>query len=232
MSEAEPLERLRLSVPSAEAEAVTAAREAEEAQQLVATLEARVVDGDDMVTAQEIEQARSLGRFARLRATAAQRCAERARVAARLERLEVVAERMRDHGGGADAARYLELLATIEDAAAALLEFTVERDVLIGSWRAVMHREGVPVRSGSHPLPVAEHGRVGWSNTSGHAVFVDDRAITPINPAELLAAAVQRAARRTGTLLERNGAPLTGQASSWADNLARNVERSCGHASS
>ncbi|MEU3277295.1 hypothetical protein [Streptomyces antibioticus] len=55
-----------------------AEQEAAEAEQLLAALEERVRDGDEHVTAQQLADARELGRFATLRAEAARRKAERA----------------------------------------------------------------------------------------------------------------------------------------------------------
>ncbi|MFD8695621.1 hypothetical protein [Kitasatospora purpeofusca] len=62
---------------------ITAAgdQEAAEAEQLLAALEDRVRDGDDTVTAEQVEEARGLRRFAQLRREAAQRKAESARKA-------------------------------------------------------------------------------------------------------------------------------------------------------
>ncbi|MER6361554.1 hypothetical protein [Kitasatospora sp. NPDC001527] len=59
----------------------TADQEVTEAEQLLAALEDRVRDGDDTVTAEQVEEARGLRRFAQLRREAAQRKAEKARLA-------------------------------------------------------------------------------------------------------------------------------------------------------
>ncbi|MFI6471503.1 hypothetical protein ACIBL5_14815 [Streptomyces sp. NPDC050516] len=59
-----------------------AEQEASEAEQLLAALEERVRDGDDAVTPTQLADARELGRFAKLRAEAARRKAERTAQAA------------------------------------------------------------------------------------------------------------------------------------------------------
>lgn len=65
--------------PEAGAEIVgQAEQEATEAEQLLAALEERARDGDEHVTAQQLTDARELGRFATLRAEAARRKADRA----------------------------------------------------------------------------------------------------------------------------------------------------------
>ncbi|MFD8610536.1 hypothetical protein [Streptomyces sp. NPDC059631] len=64
--------------PAAGAAIEQAEQEASEAEQLLAALEERVRDGDEDVTAQQLADARELGRFAKLRAEAARRKADRA----------------------------------------------------------------------------------------------------------------------------------------------------------
>lgn len=70
-----------------------AEQEAAEAEQLLAALEERVRDGDQQITAQQLTDARELGRFATLRAEAARRKAERAATkAAEQERTRIIAD--------------------------------------------------------------------------------------------------------------------------------------------
>ncbi len=69
------------TVDELERTAQDAAAEAAEAEQLVATLEERVLDGDDDVQPEQIEAQRSLSRFAGLRAEAAHRKVQRAQAA-------------------------------------------------------------------------------------------------------------------------------------------------------
>jgi hypothetical protein len=66
-------------VDDLDAQVTAAESEAEAADGLVEALEERVRDGDLDVTPEQIESQRSLSRFARLRATAARRKAEKAR---------------------------------------------------------------------------------------------------------------------------------------------------------
>ncbi|MDT0382400.1 hypothetical protein RM572_26935 [Streptomyces sp. DSM 42041] len=76
-----------------QADEVTAAeQEAREADDLLAALEERVRDGDDKITPQQLTEQRELGRFARLRAEAARRKADRAAAkAAEKHRAEQIA---------------------------------------------------------------------------------------------------------------------------------------------
>ncbi|WP_411146990.1 hypothetical protein [Streptomyces sp. x-80] len=64
--------------PEAAPATVQAEQEATEAEQLLTALEERVRDGDEHVTAQQLANARELGRFAKLRAEAARRKADHA----------------------------------------------------------------------------------------------------------------------------------------------------------
>ncbi|MFE3635816.1 hypothetical protein [Streptomyces sp. NPDC059168] len=64
--------------PEAAPAVAQAEQEASEAEQLLAALEERVRDGDKNVTAQQLADARELGRFATLRAEAARRKADSA----------------------------------------------------------------------------------------------------------------------------------------------------------
>ncbi|MGY3202667.1 hypothetical protein [Streptomyces sp. TE5632] len=71
-------------------EVVHAEAEAREADDLLAALEERVRDGDDKVTPQQLTEQRELGRFARLRAEAARRKAERTAAAAKEKRRQTL----------------------------------------------------------------------------------------------------------------------------------------------
>ncbi|WP_127353902.1 hypothetical protein [Actinacidiphila soli] len=83
------------TVPNTDAppEVTQAEAEAREADNLLAALEERVRDGDSKVTPQQLAEQRELGRFAKLRAEAARRKAERAAAdAAETERARVIAQ--------------------------------------------------------------------------------------------------------------------------------------------
>jgi hypothetical protein len=166
-----------------------AEREAREAVALVDALEQRVVNGDETVTHDEIEQARSLGRFAKLRAQATARKAEQTRAAARLATLERLAEQMRARHS--DAGHIIDLMLQMEAATAALIELCGQRNTDFTEWIRAMVAQGVP-QDGIG----AEHGRVGWRQDG--TVVVDGRELRPAQPAQFITAALRRAARQTG----------------------------------
>jgi hypothetical protein len=96
-----------------------AAAEAAEAEQLVATLEERVLDGDDDVQPEQIEAQRNLSRFARLRAEGARRKVERAeqaRQSALIEELDAAVRTACKPGGRLSHRREVDALAQFRTA--------------------------------------------------------------------------------------------------------------------
>lgn len=132
----------------------TAEDEATEAAALVATLEERVKDGDESVTPAELESARQLKGFAKLRQEAAARKAKKAREA---ERQRLLGE-LRTEIEAASPTSRAELAELFKTAEAAVLAFVAacgERNATVSSWQHRMIALGVPTLT--TPQPPAEH---------------------------------------------------------------------------
>ncbi|MDH2393355.1 hypothetical protein QCN29_32245 [Streptomyces sp. HNM0663] len=136
-----------------------AEQEAAEAEQLLAALEERVRDGDEHVTAQQLADARELGRFAKLRAEAARRKAERAAAKEaerqRADRLAQAAA-MAAPGGPLDADTLAATYATARDAVRAFVTASEAYNAAIGEAARLLAAADVPDSSGGeHPAPGA-----------------------------------------------------------------------------
>lgn len=146
----------------------TAQDEATEAAALAAALEERVKDGDESVTPAELENARQLKGFAKLRQEAAARKAERAREA---ERQRLLAE-LRTEIESASPTSRAELAKLLKVAEGAVLAFVAacnERNTTVQSWQHRMIALGVPTLNA--PQPPAEHQHMAHA---GDVLFVGE----------------------------------------------------------
>ncbi|MEU7166676.1 hypothetical protein AB0A70_18870 [Streptomyces morookaense] len=136
-----------------------AEQEAAEAEQLLAALEERVREGDEQVTAQQLSGARELGTFARLRAEAARRKADRAaQAAAEQQRTDRLAEAaaMTAPGGPLDAAVLAAAYATARDAVRAFVTASEGYNAAIEQAGRLLAAAGVPDSTHGHaPEPGA-----------------------------------------------------------------------------
>ncbi|MBF6047733.1 hypothetical protein GO001_21220 [Streptomyces sp. NRRL B-1677] len=134
-----------------------AEQEAAEAEQLLAALEERVRDGDEQVTAQQLADARELGTFARLRAEAARRKADRAaQAAAEQQRAAHLAEAaaMAASGGPLDDAALAAAYATARAAVRAFVTASEAYNAAIEQASRLLAAAGVPDSThGHHPEP-------------------------------------------------------------------------------
>ncbi|MFG2671162.1 hypothetical protein [Streptomyces sp. NPDC048445] len=136
-----------------------AAAEATEADALLAALEERVRDGDDTVTPDQLTSTRELGRFAKLRAEAARRKADRAAAAAaETERAGIVAQAAalvsEDGDPGKVAAAYAAARAAVEQ----LLTVTATHDDAVREAAALLRTVGAPAMH--RYVPVQHDGYV------------------------------------------------------------------------
>jgi hypothetical protein len=161
-----------------------AEQEAQEAAALVTALEERVRDGDDAVTPEEVASARELGRFARLRAEAAQRKADRAKQAARLTACAELRAEI-ETAATDTGARFVELLRAAEAAVLAFVTEVDERNTQLKTWRQRMHDLAVPEHR-SPLTPPVEHGHLGWDNTASE-ITAGRRRLRPHDPDRSLA---------------------------------------------
>lgn len=142
-----------------------AEQEAREAAELVATLEEKVRDGDEAVTFEEVEKARGLLSFVRLRQEAARRKAAKAQEAARLAACEALHAEIQDHAKseGAELAKQLK---GIVDAMRAFSDAVEARNNRVQEYRTRAVELGIPEHTNPTPPPAA-HGRVGLTANGG-----------------------------------------------------------------
>ncbi|MGW3656480.1 hypothetical protein ACWD6R_12630 [Streptomyces sp. NPDC005151] len=120
-----------------------AATEAAEADALLAALEERVRDGDDTVTPDQLASTRELGTFAKLRAEAARRKADRtAAAAAERERAATVAQAVALVAKQGDAAKVAAAYDTARAAVAELVAVTATHDDAIREASALLRKAG------------------------------------------------------------------------------------------
>lgn len=176
-----------------------AEQEAAEADALVAALEERVRDGDDTVTPQQITEQRELGRFAKLRAEAARRKAERAAQAAAEK------EREEKHGqalallntGPASVDRLAAAYAAAQEAIEAFLATSDAFDDAVNQAARLLRDAGAPRTRGNPEEmagPVASPTTPRWDVT-----FYDEGAVV-LGPNDLRSAG--GAAARLAVLLD------------------------------
>lgn len=197
----DPIEAVRTR---ADADVTAAEQEAAEALSLAGTLEERVREGDESVTPEEIAGARELGRFARLRADATRRKAEKTKAAARLAACEDLRAEVEEYVTGAGA-EFAELLKTAEDAVAAFVTAVDDRNDRIRGWHLRMQALGVP----EHLAPIAppaEHGRLGYR---GAAVIAGMRHMERTSPEGWVSQMLTHLLHRFDSL-HRIEAPLRG----------------------
>ncbi|MFJ7587161.1 hypothetical protein ACIQZO_07140 [Streptomyces sp. NPDC097617] len=136
-----------------------AQQEATEAEQLLAALEERVREGDEQVTADQLAGARELGRFAKLRAEAARRKADRAAAdAAERQRVDRLAQAaaMTAPGGPLDTGALAATYATARDAVRAFITASETYNAAIADAARLLVAAGVPDSStGQYPEPGA-----------------------------------------------------------------------------
>jgi hypothetical protein len=181
----------------------TAEDEAREAAALAQALEERVKDGDEDISPAELENARQLGGFARLRTEAAQRKAERAREAERQRQLAALKAEMTERPG-MDRKRLAELLRTAQAALDDFATTAAEHNAQVREWRTRMQALGVPEMV--NLVPPAEHAQLGWRPIhDGVTLLVGypTAQINQINPGALLSGMV------TGVTLRHRLGPVT-----------------------
>ncbi|MGW7457157.1 hypothetical protein [Streptomyces sp. NPDC054797] len=126
-------------------EVTIAEREEGEAKQLLAALEEAVLDGDIMITPQQLTEQRELSRFARLRAEAARRKVERvAAEAAERERARTVARAVRLVENVADPAKVAAAYDNARTALAALLDVAKAHDDAVTEAAHLLRKAGAP----------------------------------------------------------------------------------------
>ncbi|WP_113717305.1 hypothetical protein [Arthrobacter dokdonensis] len=146
----------RPEVTDADVDAADAA--AKEAQDLVAELEEKVINGDDTVTPDQIVAQESLGRFARLRAAATRRKADAAKEAARLRDCQILHDEMTDYASK-DGQRLANLYQAIYDAREEFQAVVEERNATVASWHRRAEALGIAQDDG-RPVPKENDGRV------------------------------------------------------------------------
>lgn len=126
-----------------DADVRSAEQEAAEAEALVVELEERVREGDESVSPDEIDASEKLGRFARLRADATARKAERYRQAVRTKALQDLRADVRKRApkAGDD---LVAALKAVEDAARAFLSLADEHDARLDGWINTIRELRVP----------------------------------------------------------------------------------------
>lgn len=184
--------------PYTEADVRQAEQEANEAEALVNALEERVIDGDEDITPDQIASQRELGRFARLRAQATARKAERARRAARLKELNTLRAEIEGYAAGSGE-RFTTLLMAAEEACTAFLAAVHERNEKIRTWNHQMTVHQVPIHQ-NPTIPPAEHACLGRVDF-GRQIIAGRRRMDMIEPGEwfkhMLTVAAHRADDKT-----------------------------------
>lgn len=168
-----PAEQVEVVTP---ADVRQAEREAAEAAALVDALEKRVVDGDDTVTADQIENARSLGRFAKLRAQATANKAERHRAAARLRACHELRAEIEGYKPGSGQ-QLAKLLSDAEAAITAFVTAAQERNETISVWRERMF--DLKVSHANPMVPPASQGGIGVADNG--LVIAGRRRMEPLD---------------------------------------------------
>jgi hypothetical protein len=135
-----------------------AEQEAIEAEQLVGTLEEKVRSGDDSVTFEEVEKARGLLSFVRLRKEAAKRKADEARESARLAACTALREEVEAHAKG-DGEKLRTQLQAAVDALRALYSLAEDRNASVREYRRRAAVLGIPEQLHRGPA-AATHGGV------------------------------------------------------------------------
>jgi hypothetical protein len=146
-----------------------AEQEEREAAELVATLEEKVRDGDEAVTFEEVDKARGLLSFVRLRQEAARRKAAKAQEAARLAACEALNAEITELVKG-DGQRFSEMLKTAVDALRAFHDSVEERNDKVREFRKRAEDLGIPEHKHTGPVP-ATHGGVRLATGGGPGLY-------------------------------------------------------------
>lgn len=178
-----------------------AEQEASEAAALVDALEERVRDGDDTISPDEIEQAKKLGAFARLRVEATRRKADRAAAAAHRRALaELRAQLLDDATGGP--ARLAEIAAALTGVDKAIAEF-VDAAERHNTWHAETRERlrTLTEEPGHNVKGLDEESGLAFADRRSPrdlaVIVVDGQAVEEVEPGMLLAASVFQAADRS-----------------------------------
>lgn len=142
-----------------------AEQEAKEAENLVHTLEEKVRSGDDSVTFEEVEKARGLLSFVRLRKEAAKRKAAAATEAARLAACEALNAEITALVKG-DGQRFSDQLKSAVEAFRAFRDSVDERNEKVRELRKRAEGLGIPEHKHTGPVP-ATHGGVRLATGGG-----------------------------------------------------------------
>lgn len=154
-----------------------AEREAREAAALVEALERRVVDGDESVTADEIDQAEKVGRFARLRAKHTAAKAAKAKHAAWLRACGDIRAEMEAYAPGLGD-RVTERLQAAEQALNDVVAIANAHNAKVADWRRRMVDLG-DLEHTNPLVPPAGQAHIGYQ---GRKVIVRRRRLEAVNP--------------------------------------------------
>ena len=154
-----------------------AEQEAREAENLVNTLEEKVRSGDDSVSFEEVEKARGLLSFVRLRKEAAKRKAAAATEAARLAACDALNAEIAARVKG-DGKRFSGLLTTAVEALRVFHDAVDERNTSVRAFRKRAEALGIPKQLHNGPVP-ATHGGVRLNNDAG--VMIGKRRVDTID---------------------------------------------------
>ena len=172
-----------------------ASEQADAAERAVVELEAKVVDGDDSVTYDQIQDARGKAQYARLHAAGVARKAERAREAETiLERAKLrqeIEENADDLG-----VNLAQALRELESAARKFFKAESKRYETVQDWQRRLSALGIRMVS-RHQHP--DDASVGLGLTEGGHIMVGKRFITHrvLHGAELIAREVVSRAQET-----------------------------------
>lgn len=181
------VEQAGIIEPIDPAAVATAEREAREAVALVDALEKRVVDGDESVQPDEIEQARSLGRFAKLRAAATAQKAAKAKHAAWLRACGEIRAEIEAYAPGVGTKMAAKLQAA-EQAIAEVIAAAHDHNTRVRAWRQRMVDLGNLEHT--NPLvPPATQAHIGYQ---GNKVIVRRRRIDRVDPMDWVTKMVRR----------------------------------------
>jgi hypothetical protein len=135
-----------------------AEQEATEAEQLVTTLEEAVRSGDDSVTFEQVDKARGLLSFVRLRKEAAKRKAAAAKEAARLQACEALNTEIAARTKG-DGDKFSKHLRAAVQALRDLYDAVDDRNTAVHGFRQRAGELGIPEHRHTGPVP-GTHGGV------------------------------------------------------------------------
>lgn len=187
--------------PVTEKDVQTAEQEAAEAEALIGALEQKVIDGDESVTVEQIEQQRGLSRFAKLRAAAAQRKAERHRQAARLRACDELRREVEESAANAGK-KLAKLLRDAEKATRVFVEAMDERNRQLYGWHQRATELEVPVHT-SPLLPPKCHAHLGRTGNSGSAsslgLIAGNRHVSLVDPVAFVQRALSGVLSKTAT---------------------------------